>query len=218
MASSQRLKELFTESLRLLYDAHHQGASQALANSGTSSLPKLKHVFRDVAKSQLKQARRLERAFATLGLKPERKTDRGMQGLIEANNGLVARCDGRAPRDLANIAAAQAAGHFILAQAGTLRSYAAALGQRSVVRLLERTLADAKITDRMFSQLAARILRKAGDPSYPHEGALYTTAALHPARTSTALLGSLAIGAIGLALLAPPKPKPRSFAAWLGWR
>lgn len=206
MDPSHRLRELFIEQLKLVYAAHRQGAEQALANSGTSSLPSLKRMFKAGAKANLRQAHRLEQVFATMNMKPAAKPDRAMQGLVDANNGLVARCDSRLSRDLANIAAGQVAAHFFIAHYGTLRSYAAQLGNGRAARLLGKTLNETRDVDSQLTRFAKRIMRRKGDATYPSEsgagGSMLTGAAV------------LATGAVALALLNPPTPKP-SRMSWL---
>ena len=205
MTNDPRLRNLLTEGLRLLHAAHHQGAEQAAANIDSSSLPKLKHMLKAGATLNLVQARRLEPLFKALGRTIEHRTDHAMSGIAEANRVLVAKADGRAANDLANIGSGQVAAHFYLATYGTLRLYARALGFREAVAAFDRTLAETASVDRAFTRLAARIVEHVGDPRYPNESALYTTAAMHPARS---LAATLALA--GLATLVAVRPNRRN--------
>lgn len=204
MTNDPRLRNLFVEGLRLLYAAHHQGAEQARENIGSSSLPKLKQMLKAGSEMNLVQARRLEPIFEKLGRDIEKRTNRAMGGIADSNKELVAKADGRATRDLANIGCGQAAAHFYLATYGTLRAYAAALGLRDAVAVFDRTMTETRTVDRAFTRLATRIVAHAGDSSYPSESALYTTAALHPTRTTAALVAAAAAGAAALVAFAPP--------------
>ena len=204
--SSQAVRELFSEGLRFLYDAHQQGSAQATANQRTSTSPKLRSMLKAGARANLDQARRLERVFTSAGLRPHGKHDKAMQGIIDANNALVARTRDPAARDLLNIELGQVAAHFYLATYGTLRNYAEALGNREAVRLLQRTLDETGLIDREFSRLAGRLTSQSGAPSYGREVVPATTAAMHPAVTFATVLGLVAAGVALTGLLWPAKP------------
>ena len=53
--SSQAVRELFSEGLRFLYDAHQQGSAQATANQRTSTSPKLRSMLKAGARAKLGQ-------------------------------------------------------------------------------------------------------------------------------------------------------------------
>ncbi len=210
MTRDPRLLNLFVEGLRQLYAAHHQGAEQARQNVGSSSLPKLKRMLKAGSELNLVQAKRLEPIFKSLGRDIENRTDRAMGGIADTNKTMVAKADGRATRDLANIGSGQVAAHFYIATYGTLRAYAKALGLRDAMAIFDRTSAETRKIDVALTALAARIIADAGDSSYPSESALYTSVALHPVRTAAAGFALVAAGtATVLALVPPPTPTPR---------
>lgn len=213
MTNDPRLRNLFVEGLRLLHAAHHQGAEQARQNIGSSSLPKLKQMLTAGSALNLVQAKRLESIFKKLGRDIETRTDRAMGGIADSNKALVAKADGRATRDLANIGSGQVAAHFYISTYGTLRAYAKALGLRDAMAIFDRTMAETRQVDRAFTQLAARIIADAGNPSYPTESALYTTAALHPARTAAVAAAVAIAGAATFVAFAPP-PEPVRRRLW----
>ena len=210
MTKDPRLLNLFVEGLRLLYAAHHQGGEQARQNVGSSSLPKLKRMLKTGSKLNLIQAKRLEPIFTSLGRDIEKRTDRAMGGIADANRMLVAGANGRATRDLANIGSGQVAAHFYISTYGTLRAYAKALGLRDAMAVFDRTLAETRKIDVAFTALATRIIAESGNNSYPQESALYTTAALHPVRAAAAGFALVVAGAaIVMALMPPATPAPR---------
>ena len=192
--ATHTVRELFAEGLMRLYGAHQQGAAQAAANRRTSTSPKLGQMLRAGDKANREQARRLERVFKSAGLKPRARHDEAMQGIIDANNALVARTRDPAARDLLNIELGQVAAHFYLAAYGTLRSYAEHLGNRDAVRLLQRTLDETGRIDEEFTRLAQRLTRQSGAGGYGGEAVLHTTAAMHPAITAAAVMGLIAAG------------------------
>lgn len=208
---SQAVRELFFDGLSFLYGAHQQGSAQAVANQRTSTSPKLRSMLKAGAKANLDQARRLEKVFASAGLQPHGKHDKAMQGIIDANNALVARTSDPATRDLLNIELGQVAAHYYLATYGTLRSYAEALGNRAAVRLLQQTLDETGLIDREFSRLAGRLASQSRAPSYGRETLPATTVAMHPAIALATVLGLVAAGIALIGLPWPTKPaSPRS--------
>ena len=184
-------RELFEEELRTLYGAHHQGAKQATVNHGTSSLPKLKRMLDAGAKHNLQQAKRLEHVFQLIGATPFRRHDAGMQGIIDANNELVAKHRGAVERDLINIAYGQVAAHLYLAKYGTLRSYAKGLGHPRAAHLLQTSLEETRAIDRAFSRLADDLVKRSPSARYPGKRSLTGTAAMHPALATSLLLAVL---------------------------
>lgn len=188
------VRELFSEGLTFLYGAHQQGGAQAAANQRTATSPKLLQMLRAGAKANAEQARRLEEVFRSAGLKPRARHDKAMQGIIDANNALVARTRDPAARDLLTIEMGQVAAHFYLAAYGTLRNYAEHLGNREAVRLLQRTLDETGGIDREFTRLAQRLTRQSGAGGYGDEAVLHTTAAMHPAVTVATVMGLVAAG------------------------
>jgi len=194
------VETLFSEGLQRLYGAHQQGAKQAVANYGTSTSPKLRQMLQAGAKANLKQARRLEQVFAAAGLTPSGKADQGMQGIKDANNAMVAQASNPAARDLVNIAAGQVAAHFYIANYGTLRSYAEAMGNTEAAGLLQQTLDETEVIDSEFTKLARRLMSQSGSREYAEETAACTTAAMHPSITTAAMvLAGLAAAGVALA-------------------
>lgn len=210
MAADPYVRALFAEGVKLVFSAHHQGSDQALANVDTSSLPKLKQMLRAGSKANLKQAERLAPVFKALKLPMDGKTDRAMNGIADANNGLIARADNRATRDLANIGSGQVAAHYFIATYTTLRSYAVSLGLRDAVSVFDKTLAETRKIERDLGQLGKRVIAQASERPYPANTSLFASAAENPGRTVLTVLGVAAAGAATLIMTArPPEPKPR---------
>ena len=152
------LQRLLLTGVQYLYGAHQQGARQAAANEGTSTHRRLKAAVTLGSKQNLRQAKRLEKVFKTLGVQPAGYPDEGMQGIIDANNALIARTTEPAERDLINIALGQTAAHFYLAKYGTMRTYAEELGNVKAAALLQKTLDETGKIDRKFTKLAHEVL------------------------------------------------------------
>lgn len=187
---------LFTDGLQYLYGAHQQGAKQAAANVRTSTSPKLRAMLKAGTKRNLAQARRLEKVFKVVGLRPEGRPDPAMQGIVEANQTLLGQAPDPAARDLVNIASGQVAAHFFLATYGTLRSYAQLLGDKKAARLLGRTLKETGAVDRTFTGLARQLSRRSGSISY---GGNATRRGRGSVAAVVAALGGIAVAAFATA-------------------
>ena len=186
---------LFTDGLQYLHGAHQQGAKQAAANVRASTSPKLRAMLRNGAKRNRAQARRLEKVFKVAGLRPDGRKDPAMQGIMDANDALVAQAPDPVARDLVNIASGQVAAHFYLATYGTLRSYAQLLGHRKAARLLGKTLGETGSLDRTFTRLPRRLSRQSGAAG--HDGG--RTGGKRPVATVVAMLGGIAVAALATA-------------------
>ncbi len=197
---SPGVRAQFIGGLELMYGAHHQAARQASENARTSTSPLLKKMLRAGAKANLKQAARLEDVFASFRLRPRGKFDPVMEAIKDANRAGVAAARDPATRDLATIAYGQLAAHFYIANYGTLRSAAEALGDDAAASLLRKTLDETYRIDMEFSRLAERLTRHSALPDYGKETAIRTAAAMHPVKAGAVILGSLAVGAAALGL------------------
>lgn len=152
------LERLLLTGVQYMNGAHQQGAAQAAANEQTSTYPKLKAALNLGSKLSLKQAKRLEKVFKTLDMQPSQRPDAGMQGIIEANNTLIAEAFAPAERDLINISMTQTAAHFYIAKYGTLRTYALKSGNKRAARLLQRTLREMGALDKKYTTLAYEVM------------------------------------------------------------
>ena len=154
------LTQLLSNGLQLLYFAHQQGATQAQDAAANSSSATLKRAFKAGAKQSGVQAKRLENVFKSAGLAPKGKPDPAMQGLIDANKAAIAATHDATERDLLNVSYGQLAFHYYLANYGTLRNYAKALGNREAVSLLTETLNEMSTLDSKYTVLANGVIAK----------------------------------------------------------
>jgi ferritin-like metal-binding protein YciE len=140
--AAQGLRELFEDQLKDLY-----WAEKAL----TKAMPK---VIKNVTSQELvdaltyhvqltvKQVKRLEDIFETLGKKPEAEKCEAMEGLIKEGEEIMEATEEGVVRDAGIISAVQKIEHYEIASYGTLRSFAEILGENEAASLLEETLND----------------------------------------------------------------------------
>lgn len=154
MNSLDSLHDLFVYELRDLHSAEQQllDALPLLAQAANAdSLRKLFEQHLDETRGQLQ---RLGQLFAALGVSPEGKTCKGMQGLItEARETIQEEADPEV-LDAALIVAAQKVEHYEIAGYGSVRTFAQQLGYTEAARLLQETLREESATDEKLTRAA----------------------------------------------------------------
>jgi ferritin-like metal-binding protein YciE len=97
---------------------------------------------------------RLEKVFEEIDEPPRGKTCDAIMGIIEEGQEVMKEFKGAPALDAGLLAAAQAVEHYEIARYGTLKTWAAELGHKQAVKLLEQTLSEEKKTDETLTQLA----------------------------------------------------------------
>jgi ferritin-like metal-binding protein YciE len=150
----ENLKELYLDELKDAYDFEQQLCDALPKMEKAATAPELKEAFRSHLEETKGQVERLERVFQSLGEKADRKTCKGMKGLIaEGEEYLKARGD-KTTHDAALISAAQRVEHYEMAVYGTLRAYAECLGYQDQASLLQETLDEEGQADKKLTMLA----------------------------------------------------------------
>ena len=85
---------------------------------------------------------------------PRGKTCDAIVGIIAEGQEVMKEFKGMPALDAGLLAAAQAVEHYEIARYGTLKTWAAKLGHKDAVKLLDATLAEEKKTDDALSKLA----------------------------------------------------------------
>jgi ferritin-like metal-binding protein YciE len=141
------LDDLLVHELEDIYSAEHQLIDALPKMAEAASSPQLKKAFEQHKEKTERQAERLEQAFAKLGVKPEEKMCKGMQGLIEEGQEIISEDAEPAVKDAALIGAAQKVEHYEVSAYGTARTFAETLGKDDVASLLQTTLEEEAHTD-----------------------------------------------------------------------
>jgi ferritin-like metal-binding protein YciE len=154
MAKLESLRELYLDEIKDIYDAEHQILQALPKMEEKATAPELKDAFREHFSQTTNQVARLEQVFQLLGVEPERKTCKGMKGLLAEGEHFVKARGDDDTLDAALIAAAQRVEHYEMAAYGTLRTYALCLGHEPQAELLQTTLDEEKETDQNLSMIA----------------------------------------------------------------
>jgi ferritin-like metal-binding protein YciE len=154
MARVDSLRTHLVEELTDLLDAEHQLTKALPKMSKSASDRQLRAAFDRHLKETRGQIARLDKALRALGEKPKRKTCEAMKGLLEEGESMMGKTPAGALRDAVMITSAQKVEHYEIASYGTVRTYAAVLGESGVARLLEQNLREEKAADVKLTAIA----------------------------------------------------------------
>lgn len=97
---------------------------------------------------------RLEQIFDHIGLPPRAEVSKGMRGILEECEDMLALAGKAEARDAAIIGLVQRIEHFEIAVYGCAKTYAGLLGEDASEELLEETLMEESDSDQMLTDLA----------------------------------------------------------------
>lgn len=154
MAKSKTLEDLFHDTLKDIYFAEKKIYASLPKMAKAANAPELKAAFTKHHGETEGQIGRLERVFQIIEKKPQGKTCAAIEGILEEGKEIMSEYKDMPALDAGLLAAAQAVEHYEMSRYGTLRTWAAELGYRDAVKLLDATLNEEKKTDASLSQLA----------------------------------------------------------------
>jgi ferritin-like metal-binding protein YciE len=148
------LRTHLIDELTDLLDAENQLTTALPKLASSASTPALRTAFQRHLKETRGHIARLNEAIRELGEKPRRKTCEAMKGLLTEGEEMMNEAPEGALRDAVMITSAQKVEHYEMASYGTVRTYAAVLGERGVARLLAQTLKEEKAADAKLTMIA----------------------------------------------------------------
>ena len=156
MSKSKSMRDLYVELLEDSYDSENQitKALPKLAKAATS--PELKKAFERHLEETKGQIEKLNQVFASLDMKPKRKTCEATKGLIEEGDEMIEEKDEleEGVLDAGLIACGQKVEHYEIASYGTLCEFARILGFKDQQKLLAAILKEEKAADEKLTQIA----------------------------------------------------------------
>jgi ferritin-like metal-binding protein YciE len=166
------LKDLLVEELSDILSAETQLTKALPKMAKASTSPELVDAFEKHLEQTKGQVDRLNRAFESLGEKPEKKTCKGMAGLIQEGDELIKEGKEKEATelDLALIGAAQRVEHYEISAYGTVRTMAERLGEEDVASLLAETLEEEEQTDELLTSIADTLYEEMTDEEEEEEG------------------------------------------------
>jgi Mn-containing catalase len=167
LEDAEPIRKLLIEQLRDMLHAEKQlvAALPKMAKAARfSTLSRVIETHFDETKAQVQ---RLNECFELLGLPPKAKACRGMQGLVEEGQEMIAhnkRSDD-ASADLSLIAAAQRVEHYEISAYTSAKNLAQQIGIPEIVQLLSKSLAEEANSDQLLDQVARSLMSVARMPA-----------------------------------------------------
>jgi ferritin-like metal-binding protein YciE len=168
MEKMNDLKALLKHDVQMIHSAEEQLVKAMPAMIARATNPALKQSLEEHLRVTENQLKRIDRVRETLGVNNSSVTKytgilaqimggtkcKGMEGLIEEGQKIMAENLEDEVMDAAIIAGNQKIEHFEIASYGTARTYAEQLGLTEVAQLLEQTLDEEKMADELLTSLA----------------------------------------------------------------
>ena len=159
----EALEELLVDQLRDLLNAEGQLVKALPKMAEAAGSAALRQAFETHLEETQGQVERLKEVFALVGAPARGKVCKGMAGLIEEGQEVMAEAEGKnaASADLALIAAAQKIEHYEISGYGTARTLAGQAGLPAVAELLSLSLAEEEVSDNLLTQIARELMSEA---------------------------------------------------------
>jgi len=152
--TAKDLNDLFHDTLKDIYFAEKQILRALPKMAKAAQSPELSAAFEKHRDETEVQIERLEQVFELIGKAARGKTCDAIMGIIDEAKEIMEDYAGTEALDPGMIGVAQAVEHYEISRYGTLSAWAAQLGLKDAVKLLEATLAEEKKTDVALSTLA----------------------------------------------------------------
>jgi Mn-containing catalase len=161
------ISELLLDELRDILHAEKQLLKALPKMAQAARFDQLRFLFEQHLAETEAQVDRLNQCFALLGKKAQAKPCKGMMGLVEEGQEVMAKGKKKddAPADLALIGAAQRVEHYEISGYTTARNLAQQLRHSALVVLLSKSLAEEENSDQLLSQLARALMSVAKMPA-----------------------------------------------------
>ena len=154
MKTEKTLRDLFHDTLKDIYFAEKKILSALPKMAAAAQAEELKAAFEKHESETEAQVERLEGVFAEIDESPRGKTCDAIMGILEEGQEIMKEYKGMPALDAGLLAAAQAVEHYEIARYGTLKTWAAELGLKQSVKLLDATLSEEKKTNEDLTKLA----------------------------------------------------------------
>jgi ferritin-like metal-binding protein YciE len=158
------LEKLFLRELKDIYDGEQQLVKALPEMEQSAVSQELKTAFHEHFEQTRNHVNRLETVFRTLGEAPERKSCKGLEGIIDEGESMAKEFVNNSALDAVLIESGQKAEHYEITSYGTLCTWAEQLGKTQALELLKQNLDEEKQTDARLTQIAE--FSRNRDPMY----------------------------------------------------
>ncbi|WP_297295864.1 ferritin-like domain-containing protein [uncultured Methylovirgula sp.] len=154
------LNALFYETLKDIYFAEKQILRALPKMAKAAQTDDLRHAFEEHRDQTQGHVDRLDQIFEMIDKPARGKTCDAILGIIEEGKEVIEDFSDTEALDPGLLAAAQSVEHYEISRYGTLKTWAAELGLKDAVPLLEATLQEEKKTDELLSRIATRSVNR----------------------------------------------------------
>jgi Mn-containing catalase len=167
LAETDSIQELLVDQLRDILHAEKQLLKALPKMAKTARSAQLQRLFEQHLQETQEQISRLDECFGLLGTNARAKPCKGMMGLIEEGEEVIAETKNKddAAADLALIGAAQKVEHYEISGYTTARNLAQQLRHSAIVQHLNRSLAEEENADQLLNQVARPLMSAAKMPA-----------------------------------------------------
>jgi len=160
------LDELLVDELRDILHAEKQLTKALPKMAKAARFDRLRELFELHLQETELQIERINECFELLGVSARAKPCKGMMGLVEEGQEVMAAAEGKddAAADLALIGAAQRVEHYEISGYTTAKNLAQQLRHSAVVALLAKSLAEEENSDQLLNQVARTLMSVARMP------------------------------------------------------
>jgi ferritin-like metal-binding protein YciE len=161
MADKQSVKDLLEDEIKDLYSAERQLTKAIPKMAKGSHDASLATAFMNHLKETEAQVARLEEVGKLLDMKPSGKKCEGMEGVIKEGAEALEEEGEDTILDLGIIGAGSRVEHYEMAGYMTAISLAQRLGEREVVGLLQKSLAEEQAAEQTLRKIAGVLMKSA---------------------------------------------------------
>ncbi len=161
MADKQSVKDLLEDEIKDLYSAEKQLTKAIPKMAKGSNDESLATAFTKHLKETEAQVARLEEVSKLLDMKPTGKKCEGMEGVIKEGAEALEEEGDETILDLGIIGAGSRVEHYEMAGYMTAISLAERLGEREVVGLLQKSLAEEQAAEQTLRKIAGVLIKSA---------------------------------------------------------
>jgi Mn-containing catalase len=154
------LQELLIQQLQDLLSAEGQLVDAIPKMVAAAHAPGLRLCFEEHLAETQEQLERVQEAMQALGAKAKAKPCKGMAGLLEEGDEVMAEGEEKEPQaaDLGLIAAAQKVEHYEISAYKTARTLAGQIGAQNVALLLNTSLGEEETAESLLTQIARELM------------------------------------------------------------
>jgi ferritin-like metal-binding protein YciE len=156
--ADKNLNDLFLDTLKDIYYAEKQIYKALPKMAKAANSEDLRAAFEKHHTETEGQIERLEQIFESLGKAARGKKCDAIEGILDEGKEIIEEYEGAPALDAGLLAAAQAVEHYEISRYGTLKTWAANLGHKDAVKLLDETLSEERRTDSDLTKLAASVV------------------------------------------------------------